>query len=47
MCIDSLNNDQSNHQIVPLAIKNIEGQQKFRIPFKNMGTQEIEVEFLF
>ena len=25
----------------------MEGQQKFRIPFKNTGGQEIEVEFMF
>ena len=32
---------------IPLAIKNISGQQKFRIPFKNTGEQDIEVEFAF
>jgi len=30
-----------------LAVKNEAGQQKFRIPFKNKGTQDLEVEFSF
>lgn len=34
---DLLPNDMQNSQLVPLAIKNMEGQQKFRIPFKNTG----------
>ena len=34
-------------QLIPLAIKNTPGQQKFRIPFKNTGEHDIEVEFTF
>lgn len=34
-------------QIVPLAMKNMGGLQKFRIPFKNLSDHDIEVEFNF
>ena len=37
----------TENQLIPLAIKNISGQQKFRIPFKNTGEHDIEVEFSF
>ena len=33
--------------MVPIAIKNMQGLQKFRIPFKNMSEHEFEVEFSF
>lgn len=37
----------SDTTLIPLAIKNTAGQHKFRIPFKNTGEQDIEVEFQF
>lgn len=37
----------SDKQLIPLCIKNTAGQHKFRIPFKNTGEQDIEVEFSF
>ena len=33
--------------LIPLCIKNTAGQHKFRIPFKNTGEQDIDVEFSF
>ena len=32
---------------MPLALKNISGLQKFRIPFKNLSEHDFEVEFSF
>lgn len=35
-------------KVVPLVIKKgVSGGQKFRIPFKNNGAQEIEIDFTF
>ena len=39
--------NMSDTTLIPLAIKNSAGQHKFRIPFKNTGEQDIEVEFSF
>ena len=33
--------------MVPLAVKDIQGIQRFRIPFKNLSTQELDIEFQF
>jgi len=33
--------------VIPLGVKKETGQQKFRIPFKNKGAQDLEVEFSF
>jgi len=33
--------------VIPLAVKKIQGMQRFRIPFKNMSEHEFEVEFEF
>jgi len=33
--------------IVPLALKSASGTQKFRIPFKNNGSKEIDADFSF
>ena len=32
---------------MPLALKNLGGIQKFRIPFKNLSEHDFEVEFNF
>ena len=37
----------TDYTLIPLCIKNTPGQHKFRIPFKNTGEQDIEVEFSF
>ena len=43
--------EYNNEKVVPLVVKkgpqSGTGAQKFRLPFKNMGNQEIEVEFKF
>lgn len=39
-----IDGDQS---VIPLAIKRQGGQQKFRIPFKNNGSQDVEIDFSF
>lgn len=40
-----------NQKVVPIVVKkgaNVgAGAQKFRLPFKNMGAQEMEIEFSF
>jgi len=41
------NSEITDTTLIPLCIKNTAGQQKFRIPFKNTGEQDIEVEFSF
>ena len=43
--------EYNNERVVPLVVKkgpqSGTGAQKFRLPFKNMGANEIEVEFSF
>lgn len=43
----STNELTSNEQVIPLAVKAVAAPQRFRIPFKNVGEHEIEVEFSF
>ena len=38
---------RSSDQVIPLAVKNMAGVQKFRIPFKNLSENEFEVQFEF
>ena len=45
--LESSQMSEKEKQLIPLAIKNTAGPQKFRIPFKNTGEQDIEVEFSF
>jgi len=43
--------EYKNEKVVPIVVKkgpqSGTGAQKFRLPFKNMGSEEIEVEFKF
>ena len=43
--------DYNNQRVVPLVVKkgaqSGSGAQKFRLPFKNSGAQEMEIEFTF
>jgi hypothetical protein len=43
--------EYNNQKVVPLVVKkgpNMgSGAQKFRLPFKNNGTSELEIEFTF
>lgn len=34
-------------EVIPIAIKNVAGLQKSRIPFKNLSQHDFEVEFSF
>lgn len=47
ICLKELNLGQFNQKIVPIAVKKIQSQpvQKFRLPMKNLGNSEAEVEF--
>jgi hypothetical protein len=36
-----------NEKIVPLVIKKGQSCQKFRLPFKNTGAQDLELDFTF
>ena len=38
---------QLTEQVIPIAMKNMAGIQKFRIPFKNLSEHDFEVEFNF
>ena len=35
------------HQIIPLALKRVTGHQKFRVPFRNEGSSDADIEFSF
>ena len=39
--------ERSSFEVIPLAVKNAQGLQKFRIPFKNAAEHEVEMEFYF
>ena len=43
--------EYNNERVVPLVVKkgpqSGSGAQKFRLPFKNMGANEIEIDFSF
>ena len=36
-----------NEKVVPLVIKKGQSCQKFRLPFKNTGSQDLEIDFTF
>jgi hypothetical protein len=36
-----------NEKVVPIVIKKGQQGQKFRIPFKNDGPQDLEIDFTF
>lgn len=36
-----------NERIIPLVVKKGQAGQKFRIPFKNNGPQDLDLEFTF
>ena len=47
VCQKELQLSDFNERVIPLAIKKGQGGQKLRIPFKNNGPSEVEVEFSF
>jgi hypothetical protein len=47
VCARELHNSDMNEKVIPLALKKGQNCQKFRIPFKNNGPQEVEVDFSF
>jgi hypothetical protein len=36
-----------NEKVIPLVVKKGQSCQKFRIPFKNCGAQDLEIDFTF
>lgn len=47
-CVKAMEDSHNNCQVVPLAIKKQGGQQKFRIPFKNLSLKaDADVDFSF
>ena len=36
-----------NEKVIPLVVKKGQSCQKFRIPFKNNGLQDLEIDFSF
>jgi hypothetical protein len=47
ICPKQMMVDQLGEKIIPIAIKKGQANQKFRIPFKNTGPSEVEVDFSF
>ena len=47
ICIEDSQFDMDKNFVIPLAVKGKGGQQVFKIPFKNVGEEDIEVEFKF
>ena len=47
ICPKQMFAEQVGEKIIPIAIKKGQGNQKFRIPFKNLGPSEVEVDFSF
>lgn len=36
-----------NEKVIPLVVKKGQSTQKFRIPFKNNGPQDLDIDFTF
>ena len=47
ICTKHVYDMTTKQNIVPLALKPTTGTQKFRIPFKNVGSKDIEADFSF
>lgn len=47
ICTKQVYQVANKHNVVPIALKPTSGTQKFRIPFKNNGSKEIEADFSF
>ena len=47
ICTKHVFDINTKHNVVPLALKPTSGTQKFRIPFKNVGTKDFEADFSF
>lgn len=47
VCLRKLSATDSGEKVVPIALKQQSGTQKFRIPFKNCSKKEADVEFSF
>ena len=39
--------EELDEKIIPIAIKKGQSNQKFRIPFKNVGPSEVDMDFSF
>lgn len=47
ICPKQLNVEDMGEKIIPLAVKKGQPNQKFRIPFKNTGASEVDIDFSF
>lgn len=47
LCPKSVLDAHAGKKVVPIAIKQIGGTQKFRIPFKNESAKDLDIEFSF
>lgn len=47
MCQRELVATEFNEKVIPLVVKKGVNNQKFRIPFKNVGPQDLDVDFTF
>ena len=47
LCPKSVLDAHASRKVVPIAIKQIGGTQKFRIPFKNDSAKDLDIEFSF
>ena len=46
-CPRSVVDERAGRKLIPIALKKVVGTQKFRIPFKNDGKKDLDVEFSF
>lgn len=47
ICTKQVYDVSTKQNIVPLALKPVSGTQKFRIPFKNNGSKDVDADFSF
>lgn len=47
ICQKELMMTEFNEKVIPIVVKKGQSNQKFRIPFKNCGPQDLEIDFTF
>ena len=47
LCTKSVKDKSTGQLVLPLAVKRGVALQRFRLPFKNLSTQDTEFEFIF
>lgn len=47
ICPKSVFDARAGQRLIPIALKQVGGTQKFRIPFKNESAKELDIEYSF